>query len=291
VRRLRQLACALLTIALLAVPAALPASENVSELARTLRKSSSEKERLSAAVALDRLRDRRAMRPLLRALRDDSPLVRAVAATALGHLGDARAVPALRRALRDRNTTVRERAAASIAVIEDQGRPRAPVDDRPRTPRLRVPASEPPRQSGPVHVIVKSAADRSGDRLSSDQRSHRASAMRSLLLRELGREPAVSLQRTGASQAAYNIDASIMKFARRNQGPYVEVECEIRVAVSNAHGKMLSFVTGGAKVQVPRRGFASHHEAQLRLEALENAVKGVRQDLVSYLHQAGRRPD
>jgi hypothetical protein len=46
---------------------------------------------------------------------------------------------------------------------------------------------------------------------------------------------------------------------------------------------MLSFLTGGAKVQVPRSTFRVQYEPQLKREALENAIKSVHGDLVKYL--------
>ena len=46
-------------------------------------------------------------------------------------------------------------------------------------------------------------------------------------------------------------------------------------------GGRRSFLTGGAKVQVPKRTFRNSFEPQLKREALENAVKSLRQDLVA----------
>jgi hypothetical protein len=46
---------------------------------------------------------------------------------------------------------------------------------------------------------------------------------------------------------------------------------------------MLSFLTGGAKVQVPRGTFREHYLPQLRGEAIEGAVRSVHGDLVAFL--------
>ena len=86
--------------------------------------------------------------------------------------------------------------------------------------------------------------------------------------------------------AHHSVDLSITKLDRVVRGRYIEIECEIRIAISNERGKMLSFLTGGAKVQVPRVGFRTQYLPQLRQEAIENAVKSVHQDLLSYLRRS-----
>jgi hypothetical protein len=83
----------------------------------------------------------------------------------------------------------------------------------------------------------------------------------------------------------FYIDLTIQDFSRRVAGPYVEIECHLRVAVSNQRGKMLSVMTGGAKVQVPKHTFRRRYEAALRIEALESAVQGIQGDVVTYLQQ------
>ena len=116
-------------------------------------------------------------------------------------------------------------------------------------------------------------------------RQLRATQMRSLMLDHLRRDQSVTLMSAPSDGAIdpYSMDVTIMKLERFERGAFVEVECEIRVAISDRRGKMLSFLTGGAKVQVPRSSFRMQYEAQLKREALENAVKSVHQDLVSYL--------
>ncbi len=72
----------------LGIPVAAGAAEDkVDFLAEKLQDASSFKVRLKAAVLLGRLDDPRAVRPLVRALRDDNYVVRGAAARALGNLG------------------------------------------------------------------------------------------------------------------------------------------------------------------------------------------------------------
>lgn len=268
-------------------------ADGLPELAARLENARSEKARIAAAVSLGRMRDPRALRPLVKALRDDSSVVRAVAASALGHLGDARALPALRRATSDADRTVRKRANASLARIQ-AGRGTTPRARRPREQRAahyRIAGRESPRLSprGPeLFVVVKSATDETKARLSKKTRQHRAAALRDFLLAELDANRSVTLSSPVAQErelSPYAVDLSIVKLDRELSGPYVEMVCEVRVAISNERGKMISILTGGAKVQVPRKSFRRKYETQMKKEALENAVKSVHQDLITYLRK------
>src|SRR5262245_43933523 len=89
----------------------------IASLSQTLSTSSSDKERISAVTALGRLGDKRALRPLVTALRDDSAMVRAIAAAALGKLGHRAALPALRTACDDDDALVRKRAQQAMSEI------------------------------------------------------------------------------------------------------------------------------------------------------------------------------
>jgi HEAT repeat protein len=73
----------------------------------------------SAAISLGRLKDRRAVQPLITALRDADSDVRFSAAMALGQLEDARAVEPLIAALQDPERPVREMAASSLSSLRD----------------------------------------------------------------------------------------------------------------------------------------------------------------------------
>jgi HEAT repeat protein len=73
--------------------------------------------RWGAAQGLGRLRDIRALDPLLDALHDEDWRVRFKAAWALGELGDRRALPALRRLSRDPSETVRDSAEKAAERI------------------------------------------------------------------------------------------------------------------------------------------------------------------------------
>jgi HEAT repeat protein len=61
--------------------------------------------------------DRRAVEPLMGALKDDNPQVREHAAWALGLKGDHRALEALNAALKDENREVRKKAAWALGLL------------------------------------------------------------------------------------------------------------------------------------------------------------------------------
>jgi hypothetical protein len=270
-------------------------AEKVHDLSRLLVSGKTEKERIAAAVSLGRLRDDRALKPLVRALSDESNVVRALAATALGYLDLTAALPALQRAAKDTDSTVRRRATEAIAAIRQGASATTPAPEpfiqAARYDKLANYAIAPqePARTPQVYVVVKSALDKSVGSAPVKIRQMQASAMRTLIVDELRRDQQVTLMTMAPSVATelgmepYAIDVTIMKLERMERGAHIEIECEIRVAVSNDRGKMLSFLTGGAKVQVPKRTFRAVYEPQLKREALENAVKSVHQDLVAYL--------
>ena len=77
--------------------------------------------RRTAAQALAKLGDARAVEPLIRALADKESGVRRAAAQALGALKDARAVEPLIRALADKESGVRDKAAEALGALKDAG--------------------------------------------------------------------------------------------------------------------------------------------------------------------------
>jgi hypothetical protein len=281
----------LIAAALVAVCAGPARADELAQLSRTLATGKVEKERISAAVQLGKLRDGRALRPLIGALGDRSNVVRAVAAGALGFLGDPAALPALRRASTDPDKTVRRRAVEAIAQLR-QGNVAGARSASRNAPlaNYAIAGRESPRLSAEpsLFVVMKSTTDKSAGRIDPGTRKVRAGQLKSLLLKELEANRQVTLESNTAEELGiepYALDVTITRLGRAESGPFIEIECELRVAISNRRGKMISFLTGGAKVQVPKRTFRSAYEPALRMEAMENAVKSVHQDLITYLNK------
>jgi hypothetical protein len=292
-----RVAAAAIALAFLVAGAGEAHADKIQELSRRLSKAHSEKARIAAAVSLGHLKNDRTLKPLVLALKDSSRVVRAVAASALGELADSRALPALRRATRDADSTVRKKAVQSIALIRSRASQRNKLADKRFVPKSRqvrsahyqIRGREAPLLSPrkpELLVAVRTASDDTPGKLRKAVRRKRASMMRSFMVRELSDNRHVTINEAVAAEFSldhYSIDLSIVRLNRQARGPYVELECEIRIAISNERGKMISFLTGGAKVQVPKRTFRRQYENQMRREALENAVKSVHQDLVRFL--------
>lgn len=95
-------------------------AETVERLARLLTGSESFKVRATAAVALGRLEDERALPSLLYALDSDPHFaVRAAAASALARLGHTSAIPALLQRLEDPDPLVRAQAEEALARFHE----------------------------------------------------------------------------------------------------------------------------------------------------------------------------
>jgi hypothetical protein len=279
-----------LVIALIAIPA--QAEERVAVLARML-KSSSEKTRLAAVLSLAKLGDRAAEKPLVTALHDKATRVRAVAASALGRLDCDAALPDLRvLAASDAEDDVRQaasNAALKIAKSSHQRDERIALGDaearrtaaggHPATARSSEPHAE-------LYLLINSSADDSPGRPDKSARKTHAEIVKRALTAQLKREASITTvaadaQRWGLS--ARHIDLSVTKLDATRVGAYVEVDAQLRLAISDDNGKMLSFLSGGAKVQVPADKFDGQYLPSLRKEALEGAMQGMFAKLLAHL--------
>lgn len=259
--------------------------ERVAQLTAQLeRPSSNEKAKLSAIAALARLGDRRAVKPLTGALQDNNPTVRALAAAALGKLGQKSAMPALRQAASDSNETVRARVADAIASIAKANGLTHTASSSSAGFGKQARITE---QSPDLYVVLKSFNDDSPGRSEKKERLTNADVVRVAMSTELRGAPLVTAAANEAKRLGLNprvVDVSVVKMKlRTTKNNMLELETELRLAISDDSGKMLSFLSGGAKVQVPKKGFNWSYLPQLRKEALENAVRGLFGKLITHL--------
>jgi hypothetical protein len=278
------------------------AEERVAVLTKMLA-SSSDKTRLSAVLALAKLGDPAAQKPLITALRDPSVRVRAVAATALGRLGCEPALPTLRVLAKD-DSDGDVRKAANNAAMKIATTKRT-ADDRTSKPEAdalarRTPSStghgaghpahaDDPASTGPhpdLYLLVNSSADDSPGNADKPARKAHAEIVKRVLLEQLKTEASVTslggdARRWGLD--ARHIDLSVTKLDVARTGGTVEVDAQLRLAISDDNGQMLSFLSGGAKVQVPAQKFDSKYLPALRKEALENAMRGMFDKLLAHL--------
>jgi hypothetical protein len=295
-------------VALLLAAAALtrgaPAhADRVAELGQMLESSSSEKERLSAVTALARLGDKRALKPLVGALHDPSATIRAVAAAALGHLGHRAALPALRAALDDTNEVVRKRAREAVTAVARANNVPAELPAEPGSEPATAAAAtttvsarrgeagfgRQPRavEARPdLFVLINSSTDDSPGKTDKATRKLHGELLRKVLGDSFHATPLVTSVATEAQRYGLDprhLDVSVTKLEVVPSGTYMEIQAELRLAISDDHGKMLSFLSGGAKVQIPRRTYDARYLPDLRKEALENAVRGLFDKLLAHL--------
>lgn len=253
-------------------------TEHIQRLAHAATRADDERTRLAATVNLGRMDDSRVLRPLWATLDDESESVRAVAAAALGRLGYPASLPALHEVVDDESDLVRERARASIRALEVE------VGARRRASQI-VPGGEGDSGAPRLHIMVRSVTDHS-DTGSETESSRRARLVRREMERALASDPAVVVGPEAGAEfglAPHGLDVAIADLATEVRGDHVEITGRLRVAITDYRGRMISFVSGRARVEVPRRGFDRSDLESHRREAMESAARSVPGDVAAHL--------
>lgn len=259
--------CALLLVGPVGERAA--RADRIDDLGKTIASDPSWRVRLQAVVVLGKMTDRRVIPPLSRALHDQNETVRALAAQALGEVGgpefpEARDV--LRAAQRDPSKFVRDKVAAALAMI-----------DKPAAP----PAGAPPTtKRGDVHVAVGGIGAKTRN-----TPPELTTRLRDFITRELKRTPGLTLEgRPLDDVTGFYIDSAITALTRKTTDQFVEISCEVSYIVGRMPSKaMVMMTSGGATVQTPRGMFKAQEERRMQVDALEGAVRGAHENLVSFI--------
>lgn len=287
----------IVTIALAIAHVAPAYADQIDDLAKNL-SSSNQKTRMSATVSLARLGDKRTLKPLVTALHDPSPEIRAIAATALGHLKHKAALPALKNAATD-DTDDKVKAKARDAAIEVARANNLP-DELPRTAQQPVQARHTSGFGHSPHAVedkpdlyvqIKGANDDSPGKADKVTRKTNADILKQALQHELEAAPQVTMTASVAQRwglDARHIDLSVVRLEVVQAGSYVEMQTELRLAISDDTGKMISFLSGGAKVQVPKAKFNLNALPMMRRDALEGAMRGMFDKLLAHLRQTSQ---
>ncbi len=302
-----QLALVLAVVSALLLGGVAPAlaGDRVAELAKTLSTSSSDKARLAAATSLARLNDKMALKPLVAALGDPNAPVRVVAATALGKLGHKAALPALTVAANDdMNADVRAQARLAAVAIAKRNKLATPfpADARVASATAGSAAASATRKNGgkagfgnqprvlepqaEVYMLVKSSTDDSPGKADLKTRKQNAEIVRTALIAQCATNPSVTAVAADAARLGLGtrlVDVSVIRIEVAQHGNLIELEAQLRVAVSDEKGKMLSFLSGAAKVQVPKATFNARYLTSMRRDALEGAMHGIFAKLVQQL--------
>jgi hypothetical protein len=258
--------------------------------------SSSDKTRISAVVSLAKLGDKRALKPLVTALHDPNAQVRALAAAALGKLGHKAALPALTEmASDDTNETVRARARDAAAAIAKANHIASTVPSKaPEQARHTTGFGHSPHavdDKPDLFVLVKGANDDSPGKADKITRKTNADILKQELTSELAAAPQVTMTASVAQRwglDARHIDLSVVRMEVVQNGGYIEMQTELRLAISDDTGKMISFLSGGAKVQVPKSKFTLSALPMMRKDALEGAMRGMFDKLITHLRQTSQ---
>ena len=270
-------------------------ADRVGDLAKVLSTSSNDKTRLAAVVALAKLEDKKAMKPLVGALSDPNPQIRAIAATGLGKLGHKAALPQLKNtATDDLDSTVRDKARdAAIAIAKTNELPdpwpgaAATAPAKPKKGRAGF-GNEPRaiEEQADTFVAINTSADESPGKADKKTRQQHAEICRNFLMNQFRANPMLSTVAEDATKknlTARHLDLSVVKLDLVTSGTYIEVEAQLRLAISDGSGRMLSFVSGGAKVQVLKSKFNPKYVANMRRDALEGAMRGLYDKLLTQL--------
>lgn len=283
--RRRLVGTVLLGLLAIGAPSHVRAEDRIGELTATLAASHSERERIAAVTSLARIADKAALRPLVVALQDPSPAVRAIAAGGLGTLRHKAALPALRvLAAEDTDATVRQRATEALVQIN-----RANGLPPEKAIAMPVAAAGPPAVAAHprIMVTIRSTTDES-PKVDARARLGHADVLRDTLTAELAGSPLFTTDGDLARRQnldACQIDISLVKLDTRTRGGIIEVEAQLRLTISDPNGKMLSFLSGGARMEVRRRGYNLAYLPQLRKETVANAVRGLSAKLVEHLRR------
>ena len=140
-------------------------------------------------------------------------------------------------------------------------------------------------------MVVKSSSDDSPGKTDKAARKTHADILRQTLTDELKAQATITTVADDAQKWGLDlrqVDLSVVKLEVNQVGNYMEIEAELRLAISDDKGRMQSFLSGGAKVSVSKAKFDTKFLPELRKEAIENAMKGMFDKLVAHLRKTSQ---
>src|SRR5580698_6935190 len=262
---LASMAVFLVLLALCETAARAGRQAKIEDVEESLARDSSFKVRIEAALILGRLHQIRSVPALVGALRDSDPGVRAAAAASLGEVGSPLPREALVGALNDPEPAVRRAARTALRRLgSDEG------PGQPGEPDIR-------RHAGPTASFEVKPIGDPGHRAGPALQSH----MRDFLVDQL--RPFGDVD-PGERHGTYAVDGVIKSLSLETTGRDVEVTCAVQLIVSRQpSGGVFMLTNGQATVQKPKRQWRPQLKPSMELEALEAAVRGASEDLLSKL--------
>jgi hypothetical protein len=251
-------------------------AQPVDRLIEQLESSSDYKVRLSAALSLSKIDDRRAIPAFIKALDDTDKTVRGVAAASLGKMIDGstpkplrdRAVAALKRtASQDKNAFVRKQAQKAHDTVANIG------------------AAPAAGAAGGIYVNLggMSAKTKDGAPMRALMRKTAVTAFKrrapSMMIEWPGGKDPSKKQLDQRKMTAYHVDGTLNELVTAASGSTTLVSCKVSMLLATYPEKsMFGFLNGGAKVQAG----TSDRDVQL---AKEDCVAAVAEDLVAKVIQ------
>lgn len=109
--------------------------------------------------------------------------------------------------------------------------------------------------------VIASATD--ATQCSARERAHNAATLR----RTLG-----NVISTRVANASGQVDATIVSLTVEPNATVVTASAQVRLAISDDNGRIVSVVTGNARVETDARNYRPHHASSLRDDAVSAAV-------------------
>lgn len=238
------------------------------DLVRVLRKDSSYKVRVQAALVLGRLGDRNAVPALVEALVDSNNMVRAVAAQALGKLGAPEAGPAVQKALdKEKDPFARSQMQNALGVLGKSG-----TGEKKAGMYLAL---------GPFTGGAQGAGQ------------NEIGLLRSALREKLGTLGGVTFEMSERDEAAFKrgggmgffIDGNVTRLDDGVVGGVTEVNCDVKVQVFKWPSRsLISWTSAGAAVQA---GAREREKEIARRDCLEAAAGQLGDDLKRFFMSQG----
>jgi hypothetical protein len=254
----------------IALPTEAQAQDRITKLVKILETDSSYKVRLQVVIALGKLKDRRAVPALLRALSDENYTVRGVSCASLGQIGDKSALGSLKKvASSDSEQFVRSQAEKAVKALAGGGGP-------PTGARFFI----------TIGKITNKSTKGGGQapKVLGDALIKEFSRVGGVATDWGGRLPSAS-ELTKARVKGFVLDGSILSLTTTKNGGNIEISCNIKVSLATFPGNsMKAFYSGGASTEVSAQSFRPGQEDGLFRDVLEGAAQGAKQQIVqSYL--------
>ncbi len=246
-------------------------ADRIDRLARILNSEKDFKVRLQVVLTLGKLKDKRAVPALIRALSDENHTVRGMSASALGKIGDSRAVAPLKKVLKsDKHPFVRAQAVNALKLLKKTG------GLQPGT-RFYVTVGK-----------IINQAKKGGASL--------GQVLKLALLNRFKHVSGITTEWPGGKNPSkamlakrriqgFVLDGAIVKIEHLRKGSGYEVSCTIKVSLSTYPGNsMKAFYTGGAGMEVSANDLKSGVIEGIYRELIEGAAQEAKQHIVqSYL--------